>query len=177
MKKTVLSLLLLCSSLMGKITNIEVSPKFIEESKIKIIDIRTQKEWEKMGVISGAHLITFFRENNKFNSESFLKELNRLIEKDEQFAIISNTASRTKLVANFLGHKNNYNVINLIGGMSKLLEKGYEVEAYSPDKKIVQKDKKIKKEKYVESHELNASNSDEKKDKKIQNTESNTTKE
>ena len=132
MKKTILSLMLLCSTLIGKVTNIEVSPEFIEENKIKIIDIRTQREWEEMGVISGAHLITFFT-NNKFNSESFLKELNMVVEKDEQFAIISNTASRTKLVSNFLGHKNNYNVINLIGGMSKLLEAGYKVELYKPD--------------------------------------------
>ena len=149
MKKTILSLLLLCSTLMAEVTNIEVTSEFIEENKIKIIDIRTQSEWEEMGVISDAYLITFFTKNNKFHSESFLKELNMVVDKDEQFAIISNTASRTKLVSNFLGHKHNYDVINLIGGMSKLLEEGYEVEAYELDKKI----------------------------NKIENTESNSTKE
>ena len=134
MKKTILSLLLLCSSLMAEVTNIEVTPEFIEDNKIKIIDIRTQSEWEEMGVISGAYLITFFRKNNDFHSESFLKELNLVVDKNEQFAIISNTASRTKLVSNFLGHKHNYNVINLIGGMSKLLKEGYKVEVYKPKK-------------------------------------------
>ena len=136
MKKTILSLLLLCSTILAEVTNVEVSSKFIEENKIKIIDIRTQNEWKDMGVISGAHLITFFTKNNEFHSKSFLKELNMVIEKDEQFAIISNTASRTKLVSNFLGHKHDYNVINLIGGMSKLLKDGYVVEAYNSDKKI-----------------------------------------
>jgi rhodanese-related sulfurtransferase len=120
---------------MGEVTNIEVTPEFIEENKIKIIDIRTQSEWEEMGVLSDAHLITFFKKNNKFYSESFLKELNMVVDKDEQFAIISNTASRTKLVSNFLGHKHNYNVINLLGGMSKLLEEGYDVEEYNPNKR------------------------------------------
>ena len=142
MKETILSLLLLCSTLMAEVTNIEVSPAFIEESKIKIIDIRTQNEWEDMGVISGAHLITFFTKNNNFHSESFLKELDMVVKKDEQFAIISNTSSRTKLVSNFLGHKHNYNVINLIGGMSKLLKEGYNVAVYNPHKIIEEKIKK-----------------------------------
>jgi rhodanese-related sulfurtransferase len=139
MKKTILSLILLCSTLLAEVINMEVTPKFIEENKIKIIDIRTQSEWKKMGVISDAYLITFFNENKSYHTKSFLKELNMVVEKDEQFAIISNTASRTKLVSNFLGHKHEYNVINLIGGMSKLLKEGYEVKIYEPNK---QKDEK-----------------------------------
>ena len=130
MKKTILSLLLLCLSLMAEVTNIEVTPKFIEENNIKIIDIRTQSEWEEMGIITNAHLLTFFDENNGFDSDIFFKNLNEFVDKDEQFAIISNTGSRSKLVSNFLGHRHNYNVINLIGGMSKLLKEGYEVELY-----------------------------------------------
>ena len=121
------------SLLLADVTNMEVTSEFVEENKIKIIDIRTEREWEEMGVISGAYLITFFTENDEYYATSFLKDLNMLIEKDEQFAIISNTASRTKLVSNFLGHKYDYNVINLLGGMSKLLEEGYEVEVYSSD--------------------------------------------
>ena len=135
MKKRILSLLFLCSSLMAEVTNIEVTAEFIEENKVKIIDIRTENEWEEMGVISGAYLITFFTKNNEFHSESFLKELDRVVEKDERFAIISNTSSRSKLVSNFLGHKHNYKVINLMGGMTKLLKEGYEVEVYDPNKK------------------------------------------
>ncbi|HIP51852.1 MAG TPA: rhodanese-like domain-containing protein [Campylobacterales bacterium] len=150
MKKTILSLLLLCSSLMAEVTNIDVTPEFIEENKIKIIDIRTESEWEEMGVVSGAHLITFFTKNNKFHSESFLKELNLVVDKNEQFAIISNTASRTKLVSNFLGHKHNYNVINLIGGMSKLLKEGYKVEVYKPKKS--KEEIKIKEEREQEDN-------------------------
>lgn len=135
MKKRILSLLFLCSSLMAEVTNIDVTAEFIEENKVKIIDIRTENEWEEMGVISGAYLITFFTKKNDFHSESFLKELDSVVEKDERFAIISNTSSRSKLVSNFLGHKHNYKVINLMGGMTKLLKEGYEVKLYHPDKK------------------------------------------
>ena len=168
-----LSILLICSSLIGDVTNVEVSPKFIEESNIKIIDIRTKKEWKDLGVISGAHLITFFREDKKFNSESFLKDLNMLVEKDEQFAIISNKASRTKLVSNFLGHKHQYNVVNLIGGMSKLIKDGYKVAAYEPNKKKVKETAIEQKQKPQEEKVLI---SNEKKEEKVKSSENNTTK-
>jgi len=134
MQKILLSLLLLSSTILAEVTNVEISRDYIEKSELKIIDIRTQSEWEKMGVIKGAYLITFFPEGETYNPKLFLQELNRVIEKDEQFALISNTASRTKLVSNFLGKKNNYHVVNLIGGMKKLIKEGYEVEIYDPNK-------------------------------------------
>jgi len=135
MQKILLNLLLLSSTMLAEVTNVEISREYIEKSKIKIIDIRTQSEWEKMGIIKGAYLITFFPEDATYNPKIFLQELNRVVDKDEQFALISNTASRTKLVSNFLGKKNSYNVVNLIGGMKKLIKEGYEVEVYNPCKK------------------------------------------
>ncbi|CAA6817225.1 MAG: Unknown protein [uncultured Sulfurovum sp.] len=137
MKKTLLSLLLMASALMAEVSNVEVSTEFVEANKIKIIDIRTEGEWKKMGIIPTAHLLTFFDEGQSYEPRFFLKDLDEIVDKDEQFAIISNTASRTKLVSNYLGNKHNYNVVNLIGGMEKLIEDGYEVEVYDPDKELV----------------------------------------
>jgi rhodanese-related sulfurtransferase len=134
MKKTVLSLLLLSSVLFSEVTNVEVTKEFIDANKIKIIDIRTEKEWKKMGVLPCAYLLTFFNEEHDYNTKTFLKELDQIVEKDEQFAIISNSASRTKLVSNFLGKKHDYKVINLKGGMIKLINDGYRVEIYDPNK-------------------------------------------
>jgi len=134
MKKTLLGLLILGTTLMAKVTNVPVTIEFVESKKVKIIDIRTEGEWKQMGIIADAHLITFFDENAKYDINDFLKKLNKVVEKDEEFAIICNTASRTKLVSNFLGKKHDYNVINLTGGMSKLVKDGYTVEAYESDK-------------------------------------------
>jgi len=131
MKKTIFSLLLLGMGLMAEVTNMEVSAKFIEENSTKIIDIRTEDEWKNIGVIPKAHLITFFGKDKKFSGELFLQELNRVVEKDEPFAIISNSSSRSKLVSNFLGKKHDYKVINLLGGISKLLKEGYEIAKYN----------------------------------------------
>ena len=135
MQKILWSLFLLSLAVVAEVTNIEISREYVEENKIKIIDIRTESEWKKMGIIKDAYLITFFPEDNEYNPKFFIKDLNKVVEKDEQFAIISNTASRTKLVSNFLGKKHNYNVVNLIGGMTKLIEDGYKVESYDLNKK------------------------------------------
>jgi len=164
MQKILLGLVLLSSTILAKITNVEISREYIEKSKIKIIDIRTQSEWEKMGVIKGAYLITFFPEAGECNPKLFMQELNRVVDKDEQFALISNTASRTKLVSNFLGKKNNYNVVNLVGGMKKLIKDGYKVEVYNPNKKREKKEAE-KKELIVKE----ASKNKEMKNEKIKN--------
>ena len=191
MKKILWSLLLLSSTMLAEVTNVEISREYIENTKIKIIDIRTQSEWEKMGVIKGAYLITFFPEDATYNPKLFLQELNRVIEKGEQFALISNTASRTKLVSNFLGKKNNYHVVNLIGGMKKLIKEGYEVEIYDPckrreseKKKEVEKKELVKKEMPIEKKMLKQKlakkeiikKEEVKKEKTKEQKESNTTK-
>jgi len=137
MKKILFGLLYLGTMLMAEITNIPVTIEFVESNKMKIIDIRTQSEWKDLGIIKDAHCITFFNEKSKYDIDSFLEKLNRIIEKNEKFAIISNSSSRTKLISNLLGHKLDYDVVNLIGGMEKLIEEGYEVQKYDPDKKTL----------------------------------------
>ena len=130
MIKNIFGLLLLGSMLSAKVTNTPVTIAFIEENKMKIIDIRTQGEWANMGIIKDAYLLTFFDEQYHFNAPKFLKELDKIVEKDEQFAIICNTASRTQQVSNFLSKKHNYNVVNLTGGMMKLYRDGFKPEFY-----------------------------------------------
>jgi hypothetical protein len=84
-----------------------------------------------MGIIKDAHLITFFDERYGYDTKSFLEELNTVIKKDEKFAIICNTGSRTKLISNFLGNKLDYNVINLTGGMMQLFKEGFKPDFYN----------------------------------------------
>ena len=132
MKKTLLGLLLLGSTLFAEVVDTPATLDFINSKKMKIIDIRTEGEWIQMGVIRESELITFFDERNGYDTEAFIEELNKVVEKDEEFAIICNTGSRTKLIANFLGNKLDYKVVNLTGGMSKLFKEGFEPEFYAP---------------------------------------------
>jgi rhodanese-related sulfurtransferase len=130
MKRILWGLLLLGSTLFAEVRNIPATIEFITDKKMKIIDIRTEGEWKEMGVIKDAKLITFFDEKYGYDSELFLKSLNEVIEKDEEFALICNSGSRTKLISNFLGNKMDYKVVNLTGGMSQLLEEGFKPESY-----------------------------------------------
>ncbi len=131
MKKTLFGLLILASTLFAEVTDTPATLDFVNSKKMKIIDIRTEGEWVQMGVIKDAALITFFDEQSRYDTEAFLEELNKVIEKDEEFAIICNTGSRTRLIANFLGKKLDYKVVNLTGGMSKLFREGFEPEFYA----------------------------------------------
>jgi len=159
MKKRLLSLLFFGTYLMAEVTNLPATIDFVESKKMKIIDIRTKSEWKQMGVVHGAHCITFFDEVTKDNKakydiNKFLKSLNKVVNKDEQFAIICNTASRTKLVSFFLGKKMDYNVVNLTGGMTKLIKDGYSVDKYDPQSRtkvaLAKKEKSVKKNELLE---------------------------
>jgi rhodanese-related sulfurtransferase len=135
MKKLLFGLLLLASTLFAEVTNVEVTPEFIQNTKLKIIDIRTRGEWIETGIVQGAYLLTFFDERGNYDIEGFLDKLNRIVKRDEQFALICRTGSRTGMISNFLGEKLGYHVVNLRGGMMKLFKEGFEPEAYSPQKK------------------------------------------
>jgi len=131
MKKTLFGLLLLGSTLFAEVTETPATLEFVNNSKIKIIDIRTEGEWVQMGIIRNSVLITFFDERGGVNIDQFIDELNKVVDKDEKFAIICNTGSRTKLISNFLGKKLDYKVVNLTGGMMKLLKDGFKPEFYA----------------------------------------------
>jgi len=131
MKKILFGLLLLGSTLFAEIIERPATIEFVNNPKMKIIDIRTEGEWVQMGIIRNSILLTFFDERGGVDIDSFLEELNKVVDKDEQFAIICNTGSRTKLISNFLGKKKGYKVVNLTGGMMKLFKDGFEPEYYA----------------------------------------------
>jgi rhodanese-related sulfurtransferase len=125
MKKLLLGLLLLSSTLFASITDIEATPRFIKKTKLKIIDIRTDSEWVKHGIIKDAFLLTFFDRFGSYDIDAFTKKLDKIIDKGEKFAIIDHAGGRTKLLSHFLGNERGYNVVNLKGGMVQLIKKGY----------------------------------------------------
>ena len=152
MIKRIVSVVLLGSVLFAKVTNTPATIDFVENRKIKIIDIRTKGEWLQMGTVKDAYLITFFDEQYGYNPKKFLDDLDDVVKKDEQFAIICNSGSRTKLISNFLGNKHKYKVVNLTGGMLNLLKEGYKPEVYNRSttqlskQKIVSASELLKKE-------------------------------
>ena len=118
---------------MAELQQVWVTPAFVEKG-IKIIDIRTPAEWRESGIVKGAYTITFFDEKGNFNVDAFVKQLNQVVKKNEPFALICHTGSRTTMVSDFLANKLGYRVINLKGGMMKLTQEGYKPVRYQRQK-------------------------------------------
>lgn len=135
LKTTLLGVLFFVSSLSAKVTHIEATPAFIKDTKLKIIDIRTEGEWIETGIVRGSYTVTFFDERGNYNIDTFLDKLDSIVAKDEKFILICRTGSRTGMISNFLGKKLKYDVINLKGGIMKLFREGFEPEFYAPNKK------------------------------------------
>jgi rhodanese-related sulfurtransferase len=128
------ALLLLCGAAYAELKHVWATEGFLK-SGMKIIDIRTPGEWRETGIVEGSHTIMFFDEQGRFDVQKFLSELDKVVKKDEQFAIICRTGSRTFEVGKFLGHQAGYNVINLAGGIEKMMQEGYKPVMYLPQKR------------------------------------------
>ncbi len=129
MKKILFVLLITLTASMAELTQVWATPSFAEKN-IKIIDIRTPSEWKETGIVKGSYPIMFFNEQGKFYVPDFLKELDNIVKKDEQFALICRVGSRTGMVAEFLSEKLGYKVINLKGGIMKMIHEGYKTVPY-----------------------------------------------
>ena len=98
--------------------------------KIKIVDIRTEAEWRQTGIIADSKTITFLDENGEYNEADFLRQLDRVIDKNEKFAIICRSGRRTRIAYQLLV-QNGYKVIDIKGGI-KHLPAGVDLVPYKP---------------------------------------------
>ncbi|MDD5156496.1 rhodanese-like domain-containing protein [Sulfurimonas sp.] len=115
MKKLIL-FFTLCVSLLASVTNEEASQKIID-SDIPIVDIRTPGEWRETGLLKKSIPIMLFDEKGNYDLNDFISKLNKAVDTKKPFAIICRTGSRTKILAQFLSQKLNYNVINFTNGI------------------------------------------------------------
>ncbi len=112
-----------------KIHNDQLSKTFLSRH-IPIIDIRTKKEWEQTGVVKDSILLTFYDEEGKFNEESFLRSLNTIADKADEFAILCRSGNRSNRVSRFLISKGYKNVINLAGGIKQGVKNNIKLEQF-----------------------------------------------
>ena len=131
MKKLFIGVCFMTAALMAELTQIWATPQFAEKN-MKIIDIRTPAEWRETGIVKGSYTIMFFDEKGNFNVETFLKQLDRVVKKDEPFALICRVGSRTGIVSEFLSERLGYKVTNLKGGIMKMIHEGYKTVPYQP---------------------------------------------
>jgi rhodanese-related sulfurtransferase len=131
MKKILIAIAILTVSLYAELQQVVVTKSFLDNNKnLKIIDIRTPPEWKETGIVKGSYTIMFFNQQGGYNVNKFVSEVNRVIKKGEKFAIICRTGSRTGVIAPFLSDKLGFNIINLKGGIAKLIKEGYKTSRY-----------------------------------------------
>ncbi|OHD86251.1 rhodanese-like domain-containing protein [Sulfuricurvum sp. RIFCSPLOWO2_12_FULL_43_24] len=131
MRLVLISLLLAITTLSAEYIRQPIDQKLVN-SKIKIIDIRTPNEWKTTGIVKGSYPIMFFDEQGNYNVEMFLDKLNKVVKKEEKFALICNSGNRTQTVGTFLGKQLGYNVIDLQGGIQYAIGKKITLEPYKP---------------------------------------------
>lgn len=129
MKRALIGVLMMTAALMAELQQVWVTPQFADK-EIKIIDIRTPAEWRETGIVKGSYTIMFFDERGNFNVETFLKQLDKVVKKDEPFALICRVGSRTGMVSEFLSQRLDYKVTNLKGGIMKMIHEGYKTVPY-----------------------------------------------
>ena len=129
MRRIIFGFLLLATSLFAELKQEWATQGFLNKN-IKIIDIRTPAEWRETGIVNGSYTIMFFDEQGNYNVPEFLKALDKVVKKDEQFALICRVGSRTGMVSEFLSKDIGYKVINLKGGIMKLISEGYRPVRY-----------------------------------------------
>ncbi len=106
--------------------------KALHKTGIKIIDIRTEPEWQQTGIVKNSKTLTFFDERGNYDAQDFLEKLSRMVKKDEAFAIICRSGNRTTTVAKFLKQSGYPRVINILGGVNQAAKNGIEFEKYRP---------------------------------------------
>ena len=119
-KKIVIALFALQALLLADFSGIDASQlKELQKQNIPVIDIRTPGEWRETGVIPGAHKIMFFDERGGYDVQKFLDTLHKVApDKNKPVVIYCRTASRTKIVGDFLAKQVGYkDVKELKGGI------------------------------------------------------------
>lgn len=122
MKKVLLILTVLCVQMFAKFETIEVDQNTINDQNIQIIDVRTPVEWEQTGVLNGAILVTYRNSDGSINP-NFVNEVKSKIDQNKKVAVICRSGARSKAASTLLDENGVDGVINLGGGMNKVLDK------------------------------------------------------
>ncbi|WP_201352376.1 rhodanese-like domain-containing protein [Hydrogenimonas urashimensis] len=120
MKKFSLLLLLFGSFLFAEVRDLDIASfEKLRSNGISVIDIRTPKEWKTTGLIEGSHPIMFFDAKGKYDLQAFLEKLRGLgIDKQKPFILVCRSASRTRMLGNYLSDEMGYRyVYQLAGGI------------------------------------------------------------
>ena len=117
-KKILLALVALQAIVFADFSGINAEQlKTLQKQGAPVIDIRTPGEWKETGVIPGAHKIMFFDESGGYDVQKFLDALHKVApDKNKPVILVCRTASRTKVVGDFLSKQVGYKDVKELNG-------------------------------------------------------------
>ncbi|MDL0088819.1 rhodanese-like domain-containing protein [Campylobacter gastrosuis] len=111
------------SSIFAQINVLEATPENVAKFE-QIIDVRTPEEWRETGIIKGAKTISLTQDK-----ERFLNEIKANVDLKKPIAIICRSGRRSDFAARMIDG-DGLDITNLDGGMSHLINLGYETTPY-----------------------------------------------
>jgi len=108
--KLLVGLLLFTDTSQAQIENL-TSDQLIQAQKqgVPIIDIRTPKEWQEVGVISGSYKIMYFDEKRNPKIPEFMTEFKKIVtNKNQPFILVCRTGHRTGKATKYLSKEKGY---------------------------------------------------------------------
>ncbi len=116
--------------------------KLYNSNQIKIIDIRTEKEWKMTGVIPNTFLVNMHNEDFTENP-NFINIVKDLLNKnlDSKIAFICASGARSEIAANYFKNKKHKNIFHIPTGILGKQEDGWlylglPIESFNKEKVI-----------------------------------------
>ncbi|MBQ1203033.1 MAG: rhodanese-like domain-containing protein [Loktanella sp.] len=90
------------------------------DDSLLLVDIRTPEEWQQTGVIDGALLVTYA------DADSFLQTVTPHLQPGQSLALICRSGNRTSRAARQIAAMTDVQVVDIAGGMLRVLGEGYQ---------------------------------------------------
>ena len=98
------------------------------EKEIKIIDVRTQREWKSIGIIKGSFLISLLNKNKKFIFEDWYAMFENKFGKNESIVFICASGVRSNYISHLVQRrKPDLKIYNLEKGINHWIRSGNKI--------------------------------------------------
>ena len=97
--------------------------KMLLGNNVPLIDIRTEGEWYKTGVINSSHLLTFFDNDGNYDYKKWMTELGKIADENGSVIIICRSGRRSRIVSNMIIKENSeYLIYHATNGIKSWIE-------------------------------------------------------
>ena len=102
------------------------------EKEIKIIDVRTEREWKSIGIIKGSYLVSLLNKNKKFIFEEWYEIFKNKFDKNKSIIFICASGVRSNYISHLVKKKKpDLIVYNLKKGINHWIRSGYKIQRLS----------------------------------------------